>query len=430
VAKRTPTPAFLHDLSPPAAEISTGYRLIRDPDTRRLHLRITKAGAKSWVHIGARSYTIGSFGDWSYPQARERAKELNRLIDEGKDPYAASAARRTAPTIADLVEAWRQDIDANDPPRLRPSTRREYEGMIGQWILPALGKRAVVDVTADDVKKLHLRITKEGKNRGTPRRADLVLSLVSALFTLAIKEKKWRADNPVQGVRRNGGETRFRMLTAAEIARLIASIQQCRHVAPRRAVLILMATGARRAEVLGMRWSQIDLAAGTWVKPPRSTKQKRLHVVPLSTWAREVLAAIDREQQAQAERAVKPMSQWVFPAEGLRDKNGNPRDEPVKEIRTTWGNICRRANLRDLHLHDLRHVFGSYLASRGTSLYMIGQLLGHSQSKTTQIYSHIALDPQREQVEDFGNFIKAIETGQTAEVVKLTEGPQPAISSS
>ena len=63
-------PLFLRDLSPPPADSKVGYRLLRDPDTRRLHLRITKADAKSWVHIGARSYTIGSYDDWPYAKRR------------------------------------------------------------------------------------------------------------------------------------------------------------------------------------------------------------------------------------------------------------------------------------------------------------------------------------------------------------------------
>src|SRR6516162_5887335 len=166
-----------------------GYILISDPTVRRLKLRITKTGAKSWVHVGPRSYTIGAFDDWPYPVVREEAHRLNRLVDQGQDPHDGREARLGAPTVAELIERWHQDIDSKVPPKVRQSTLKEYTGQINQWILPQLGKKRVTDVTKEDIEALHTLITKTGKKRGTPSRANRVLSLISALFNFGVRKK-------------------------------------------------------------------------------------------------------------------------------------------------------------------------------------------------------------------------------------------------
>jgi integrase len=407
-------PDVFRDPSPPPADNTAGYRLIRDPNTRRLHLRITKAGAKSWVHVGSRSYTIGSFDDWPYALAREEAQRLNRLVDQGGDPHAERDARRTAPTVADLVEAWREDIGSKNPPKIRPSSRAEYETIIRQWILPELGKQLVVDVERADIEALHRKITE----RGTPVRANRVVALVSRLFTVAINEK-WRTDNPASKIERNHEEPRYVTLEGGELERLLAAIPQCRNEQGARAIELILLTGTRRNEILRLEWSQVDLNRGTMTLPPRSTKQRRLHHIPLNTPARQILAEIRAEAEARAEKYGRPIARWVFPAKGKRD-------EPVKEVKQAWAGICRRAGTESLHLHDCRHLFGSFLASSGTSLYIVGRLLGHSRPTTTQRYAHLVEDPLREQTERWGTAITASKSGKTAEVVEHPSGKQRA----
>jgi integrase len=402
-------PVFLRDLSPPP-DSKVGYRLVADPETRRLKLRITKAGAKSWVVVGPRSYTIGAFEDWPLKLAREEAHRLNRLIDQGVDPHAERDARHAAPTVDDLIAEWRKDIFSKVPPKLKPGTIKEYEGQIRQYIGPVLGKHLVVDIKKLDIEKLHRRITAEGKTRGTPARANRIVATVSMLLNFAVKQDM-RPDNPAKGIERNREESRYRILTADEFDRLLTAIGKCRYIAAQRALKLLLLTGARRGEVLGMQWSQLNLGAGTWAKPPSSTKQKQLHIVPLAAPARAILAEIQDEQEARSARTGRPPPRWVFPAVGRRD-------EPVKEIKQSWAGVCKRAGIKDLHLHDLRHVFATYFASTGVGLPLIGRLLGHSQARTTERYSHVALYPMREQVERFGAFVTAVESGKSAEIVE------------
>ena len=399
-------PLFLRDLSPPPADSKVGYRLLRDPDTRRLHLRITKAGAKSWVHIGARSYTIGSYNDWPYALAREEAHRLNRLTDQGGDPHAERDARRAAPTVADLIEAWREDVNSTNPPKIRPSSVKEYETIIRQWVFPELGGRSVPDVDRDDIKELHRKITA----RGTAVRANRVIALVSRLFRTAV-DKKWRNDNPASKVERNREEERYVTLGGKELEQLLAAIPQCRIKQSARAIELILLTGTRRNEILRLQWSEVDLDRGSLTKPPRTTKQNRMLHIPLNTPARQILAEIKAEAEARALKYDRPISRWVFPAKGHVD-------QPIQEVKQAWAGICRRAGIGGLHLHDCRHLYGSFLASSGTSLYIVGKLLGHSRAQTTQRYAHLAEDPLREQAERWGTALSASKIGKSGEVIE------------
>ncbi|WP_421566133.1 tyrosine-type recombinase/integrase [Ochrobactrum sp. EDr1-4] len=79
-------------------------------------------------------------------------------------------------------------------------------------------------------------------------------------------------------------------------------------------------------------------------------------------------------------------------------------DKPIS-IQKIWFEICCEADLHDLRIHDLRHNFASTAVSTGQSLYLVGKLLGHSQSQTTQRYAHLAPDPIREAADSVSNMI-------------------------
>jgi integrase len=395
------------DLAPPA---DRDQRFLKSPDLPALFLRITRKGAMSWVFKYGRSATIGSWEAWSYPDALGLAREWRRQLDVDPrfDPLADRDSRRTAPAVdPDLIEEWRKDIDSKNPPKIRPSSRTEYETIIKQWIVPELGKKLVVDVERADIEKLHRKITEFG----TAVRANRTVALTSRIFTVAVN-LKWRADNPASKIERNHEEARYVTLTGAELERLLAALPQCRSRQGARAIELILLTGCRRNEILRLKWPQVDLDRGTMTLPPRSTKQKRMHHVPLNTPARQILVEIRAEADAWEKKYGRPLSpsQWVFPARGKIDT-------PILEVKQAWASICRRAGIEGLHLHDCRHLFGSFLASSGTSLYIVGRLLGHSRPTTTQRYAHLVEDPLREQTERWGAAITAHKAGKSAEVV-------------
>jgi integrase len=198
---------------------------------------------------------------------------------------------------------------------------------------------------------------------------------------------KWemRADNPVRGIERNPEHRRERFLSPDEIGRLNAALDAHPEKPSANAIRLLLLTGARRGEVLGATWDQFDLQTGIWVKPSSTTKQAKLHRVPLST------AALDLLNKMQAE-ARGP---HLFPS----------THGPLREVKKCWSSVCEAAGIEGVRLHDCRHSYASVLAGAGLSLPVIGALLGHSQVATTARYAHLADNPLRQATEVAGQII-------------------------
>ena len=371
---------------------------------RGFGLRMTKAGARSWiVNYRAsrieRRLTIGSFPDWTTTAAREEAKRLKRLVDQGRDPQAERAEERSAPTVSDLIDRYRNE----HLPRKRERSRREDESLIAQWIAPELGNRKVSDLRYNDIERFHRKIT----TTGTPVRANRAVALLSKMFSLAVRWEM-RADNPVSYIERNPEERRNRYLAGDELARLTEALASYPNQAAANIIRLLLLTGARRGEILGARCDQFDLAEGVWTKPAAFTKQNRLHRVPLSGPARQLLAEIKAAADSDGSRFAP--SPFVFPA---RTAVGH-----MVELKASWRTICRAARLDGVRVHDLRHSYASILASAGLSLPVIGALLGHTQPGTTARYAHLFDDPLRAATERVGAIVTG-NGGEQAEVIEI-----------
>jgi integrase len=386
-ARSSPDPGIYWDTDP------------RSP--RSFMLRVTPAGAGAFCldyrvkGTGRqRRITIGDPRSWTTAQARERGHELRRIVDQGGDPLADIEEERAAPTVAQLADRYTAEI----LPGLAPRTQHEHRAMLATWILPAIGRRKVAEVEREDIVKLHQRVTSgstDKTNPGGPRRANMVKSVVSVMFNDAIRWG-WRAPhtNPCELVDSNPEHTRERFLSADEIIRLMIVLKQRRDQTRWRdsvdAITLALLTGARRGEILGMAWDDLDLDAGVWAKSATLTKQRRSHRVPLSADAVELL----RLRRQSATRALK----LVF-------RRGN---SPAARSRTDrdWGIIRAAAGLDGVRFHDLRHSFASLLVGQGLSLPIIGRMLGHSKPATTARYAHLADAPLRDAAEKVARLVR------------------------
>lgn len=142
-------------------------------------------------------------------------------------------------------------------------------------------------------------------------------------------------------------------------------------------ILLSLFTGARRSNVLGMRWDQVDLAGRTW-RIPR-TKAGRSQVIPLE----DAEIAILERRRSDAGGSV-----FVFPSESASGHRTS--------VYIGWSCILAKAGIKDLRIRDLRRSLGSWMADTGASLPMIGHALDHSSPRSTMIYARLSLDPMRE----------------------------------
>jgi integrase len=373
-----------------------------------------------------RDQTIGRFPAWSVSEARLKACEIRRAVDNGYDPKGDDHAYREAPTIDQLAERY---IEEHAEPKKRPASVYEDKSIIKKWIEPELGHFKVIDVKRRDIQALHQKITKYG----TPARANSVVALLSKMFSLSI-QWEMRTDNPCKGVERNRDVRRNRFLSHEELAALIEAMANHPNQAMANVIRLLLLTGARRSEALKAEWSQFDLKAGTWTKPAHTTKQKALHHVPLSNPALRLLLQIRAGADSGNERAAELEQEALrqhFPHRRDALFNAATRarllassvhvfpgytgtDRPLNNIDKFWDDICKTAGLTDCHIHDLRHSYASFLASAGVPLYTIGALLGHTQPSTTARYAHLLTGPLKLATDQAGAVITAAESEKSA----------------
>lgn len=323
--------------------------------------------------------TIGVHGPMRPEAAREIARRWLADVAQGRDPSQARTQDRVAPTVRELCARY---MTEHAETRKKGSSVRNDRRLIEAHILPAIGAKKVASVTRADVAALHHAL------RATPYEANRMLAMASKMFSLA---ERWglRPDNsnPAKNIDRYREEKRERYLTSAEVARLwqvLNSDAAAAKASPAAiaAVKLLMLTGRRLNEVLGLKWAWVDLDAKVLRLP--DTKNGAL-LVSLGDAAVAVLAEL---------KASGRDDTYVIA--------GQRKGAPLVNLQKPWRALRALAGLDDVRIHDLRHTFASIGAGMGMSLHMLGRLLGHTQAATTSRYAHLAQDPVRTAADAIG----------------------------
>lgn len=391
-----------------AAVTGTRY-VVADTDIPGFWLIVTKTGKKSFVLRyrvgGGRGATIREpkIGDWpamKAAKARSIAADWLAEVRLGGDPSGERQALRAAPTMAMLFDRYLSD---HARPTKKPSSLAEDEQLLKDYLRPAFDKRKVHEVTRADVDRFHKGLAHK------PYRANRALALLSKAMNLA-EVWGWRPDgsNPIRHVRKFAEKRRERFLSPAELGRLGEVLRQAERdgflILPARmgvrdeeirvpiarpvigAIRLLVLTGARKSEILGLRWAWIDMTAGRAHLPDSKTGSKVLILPP------GALAELSRLPRL-------PDNPHVI-------VGGKPGAALVN-LKDPWAVIRECAALEDVRIHDLRHSFASVGAANGASLPILGALLGHSQPSTTARYAHLADDPLQAAAAEIGGRIGA-----------------------
>ena len=360
--------------------------IVWDRELPGFGLRVYASGSKTYL-AQARGgdrvvrVSLGTHREMSPREARREAAKMIERIRRGED--AAADRRSGETTLAELAERfWREHVG----PNCRAGTARYYRGLLRHHILPAFGPMSLSRIGRKEVGGLHHGL------RHFPATANGAIKLLSKLFTLA---EYWRlvppGRNPCRSVNKYKLRRRERFLTPDEYRRLGRALDAT-EVRPApwphavAAVRLLLVTGCRRGEILGLRWNDVDPAAGRLRL--RETKSGP-RMVPLTTTLHSVLEAIPRIQG----------NPWVIA--------GRRAGVPIRSLTHYWHRIRHRAGLDDVRLHDLRHSYASRALATGENLLMIGRLLGHRRLQSTDRYAHLPRQAEKRAVARVGDSIGA-----------------------
>ena len=330
------------------------------------------------------------------------AEEFERLLRErlfkglpldGSDPKTT-----TIPTFAAFAEEFLETYVVNNN---KPSERESKRSILRMHLVPVLGKLRLDLVREREIEHLKAHVLKRGV---TPKRLKNILAVLSKLLRYAAEigliESAPRVRMPKLP------PTQFDFLADDEYERLLRAAESD----PLRYALIAVAreAGLRKGEILALEWGDVDLVARTltvrrsvWydnqsvahVGAPKSGRERR---IPMTE---RLHATLTKHRHLRGRR--------VF-----CNDDGSPLTPG--QVESYLATTCRRAGLRTIGWHVLRHTFASHLAQRGASPKAIQELLGHSEMGTTMRYMHLAPAHHREAVALLDGVSEPPNTGASA----------------
>ena len=396
---------------------------VYDARTPGLSLRISSSGHRTFnVHARPRGgrverVKIGVYPAMSVEQARIEARAIGGAHARGVSHAEIERQKRSQKTFAELATAYFDDRTAEGRRRVA-DLRQVYERYLGK--VPEERRRhgrarskpagAVdwstwrsVKIAPDDVSRLRADLA-QSCGRTTSNR---VQQLLRAMLNFGAKHgyvDRDHAHRLIARIELFAQPARTRRLSADEVRRFFAELAADKNESFRDFLALLLLTGARRTNVLAMRWDELDLDARTWEIPAGKAKAGEAILIPLSSGALEVLR---RRLTVRGEGVA-----WVFPA----DSRSGHAEAPKKP----WTAFRKRAGIPDVRLHDVRRTLGSWMIDTGAPLAVLGRQLGHRDAKSTAIYARLDLEPVRIAVERAEAAMRATAAKPAdAEVVRL-----------
>lgn len=285
-------------------------------------------------------------------EAQAWAKKIESEMERGlwRDTSEAESL-----TLAQCLDRYRDEVVPT-----KKGGRRELD-YVNQWKGRTISRQFMSSIRGKDVAQAMKEMEAEGKGPNTIR---LHLALLSHLFKVARTEWGMESiDNPVEYVRKPKlPQGRDRRLVDDEETRLLAA---CQAINPelRDIVLFAIETAMRQGEIMGMTWDNVDIKRRTVTL--ENTKNGEKRIVPLSSTALRVLSKSPRKISGEV---------WEYRQEG---------------VKYAFPAACRKANIKDLHFHDLRHEATSRLFEKGLHPVQVAAITGHKTLQMLQRYTHL-----------------------------------------
>lgn len=367
-------------------------------------LRVYPSGRKVFVlsyryHGRKRLLKLGEPNeDFTVKQARTKARSHMNEISDDIDPLFEKKKRNQAASFEELSKTY-----IEEHAKTKKSGRNDIS-MIENILNPKIGTIPLRDITREDLAPIHRQIGKQINERtGKPKiyQANRVLALLSKMFEFAVTEGFLPEShpNPAKRIKKFREESRDTWVKPEQLPALAQAIDQEKNTIARDGLWLYLLTGLRKSELLTLKWSDIDFQRGEIRL--EDTKSGRRHYVPASEAAKAKLESMPRLDG----------NPYVLP--------GAIEGNHLVNIDKPWQRVRKAAGLEHVRLHDLRRTVGSWLASSGNSLHLIGRVLNHTNPSTTQIYARFGDDPVRQALDAHGKQILGAAGKARNEVLEL-----------
>jgi integrase len=368
---------------------------------------------------GKRRYKYVSSMDWA--KCTAKLKKVRTDVDEGRIAVTGST------TVERWMKRWIEDIHA---PRLRPNTLLDYRAIIDNHIIPTLGKKRLDKLTPDHVRQLHKAI-------GPSRTAEVAHTVLGKALKDAIREQMITrnvcelVDKPVYT------KTKRTSLSVGIAKRILAEAEASCDESQATRWMAALFTGARQGELLGLRWSHVDLDAGmmdiSWqmqrlrqehgcgepVDGKYPCDRVRVSFCPQRRWnlppnfEHEVCVRSHVWTRPKSEAGIREVplitplwarfsslhaNQGFNPHGLVFHEGGEPIDKRIDSRR--WNELLQRAGVveegKTFPLHTARHTTATLLRAAGVDEQTRMEILGHATVDSQRVYAHA--DQQRHQV--------------------------------
>lgn len=383
-----------------AAKVAEDRFIVWDDELPGFGLRVETSGRKTFIaryragggRTGTlRQATIGRYGAVTTDEARVLAKKLLGAATGGRDPVGEKkAAQQAGVTVADVCDWYIREAEAGRilGRRGRPikqSTLTTDRGRIEGHVKPLLGRRAVRSLTLRDMEEMQADIATGRTAQDHPAKrvrggvptggggvGARTLAMMRAVFEHAVR-RQLIDHNPAKGVRKMASNPRKFRLTLDQVRALGAAMDEAaaggESPTALAAIRLLLISGFRRGEALGLRPEWIIPAGGIDFPDTKSGPQAR----PLGRTAMKLLK--------KRVSAIGDSSPWVFP--------GERGDSHYVGVPKVLARVSVRAKLKGVTPHSLRHTFASIAGDLGFSELTIAGLLGHAAGSVTSGYVHL-----------------------------------------
>ena len=369
-------------------------------------VRVGVSGKKSFYYIyragkGRNSVKrwvlLGVFPGLTVEQARQKYKDMAAAVQQGADPSQNIRESKVAIQIAEALDHFADEYVV----KLKPNSIDFYKIVIRKHLKQHFGKIKAKDLGYSEIARFHASL------KDTPYAANRSVNILSVFLNWCeLHGYRERHTNPCkqiplykehkrlefmdEDVLTKFGETLLTMEDNWIQRKKTGERRYAEHVdtiTPHSgaAIRLLMFTGARRSEILSLKWSYINFELGIAKLPDSKTGFKVLQL-PMPA-----LAVLQK---------LPEVSEYVFPS-----------DSEVGHmvcLKNAWRAVCQQASLPGWRIHDLRHAFASIMVNSGASLPIIGKILGHTQASTTERYAHLQENPARKAAEDAAAKIAAL----------------------